>query len=120
MPKLLYIEDNEDNIFMLSNRLRRKGYEVLIARDGREGIAMALECRPDLIIMDLVLPEVTGWEATRRLKGDRNTCHIPIIGLSASAMVSDDKTALEAGCDEFETKPVDFYFLLRKIAALLN
>jgi len=100
---------------MLSNRLRRKGYDVLIARDGKEGIAAALENLPDLIIMDLVLPEVDGWEATRRLKTDPKTRHIPIIAVSASAMSGD-----EAGCDDFETKPLDFQSLLRKIIALLG
>jgi two-component system cell cycle response regulator DivK len=120
MAKLLYIEDNENNIYMLSNRLRRKGYEVLIARDGKAGIETALDKLPDLIIMDLILPELDGWEATRRLKGHPNTNHIPIIALSASAMPGDDLVAFEAGCNDFETKPVDFSSLLEKIKTLLE
>ena len=120
MTQLLYIEDNEDNIYMLSNRLGRKGYDVLIARDGEEGVAAALENLPDLIIMDLVLPDVDGWEATRRLKTDPKTNHIPIIAVSASAMSGDEVAAFEAGCDDFETKPLDFKSLLRKIIALLG
>ena len=105
---------------MLSTRLRRKGYDVLIARDGNEGVAAALENLPDLIIMDLVLPEVDGWEATRRLKADPKTNHIPIIAVSASAMSGDEVAAFEAGCDDFETKPLDFQSLLRKIIAFLG
>ena len=120
MSKILYVEDNEDNIYMLTQRLQREGFEVLIARTGAEGIAMAGEQRPDLIIMDLVLPEIDGWEATRRLKADPELGATPILALSASVMSGDPDKAFKAGCDEFEFKPVDFPQLLGKIQKLLN
>lgn len=119
MTKILYVEDNEDNIYVLSRRLARRGYEVIVARDGRSGLEQARAGQPDLIIMDLILPEIDGWEATRRLKADPDTAGIPVIGLSASAMAEDRQRALDAGCDEFDAKPVDLARLLNKINAVL-
>ena len=119
MVKILYIEDNEDNFYMLSNRLKRRGYEVVAAPDGESGIAMALTETPALILMDLSLPLMDGWEATRRLKAASETRHIPIIALSAHSMAGDREKALAAGCDEFDTKPVDLPRLLEKLATLL-
>ena len=116
--KILYVEDNDDNIYMLERRLKRAGFEVLIARDGAEGVAMAASAQPDLILMDNSLPVLDGWEATRRIKADAATRHIPVIALTAHAMPQDRNKALEAGCDEFDTKPVEFARLLEKIAAL--
>ena len=116
--KILYVEDNDDNIYMLERRLKRAGFEVLIARDGAEGVAMAASAQPDLILMDNSLPVLDGWEATRRIKADAATRHIPVIALTAHAMPEDRNKALEAGCDEFDTKPVEFARLLEKIAAL--
>lgn len=103
----------------LSRRLARRGYEVVLATDGREGLTMAREQRPHLILMDLGLPEIDGWECTRRLKADASTRPIPVIALSAHAMVGERERALEAGCDEFDTKPIDLASLLEKIEALL-
>ena len=120
MPKILYVEDNEDNIYMLTNRLTRRGYELVIARDGQEGIDKALAERPALILMDLNLPVMDGWEATRRLKASDATRHIPVIALSAHAMSGDRDKALAAGCDDYDTKPVELPRLLQKIAALLG
>ena len=121
MAKILYVEDNEDNIYMLSNRLGRRGHEILIARDGQEGIDMARHEMPALIIMDLNIPVIDGWESTRRLKAAPETRHIPIIALSAHAMSGDRDRALAAGCDDFDTKPVDLSRLLQKIVtALVN
>lgn len=119
MARILYVEDNEDNIYMLQNRLRRQGFDVLIARDGASGVEMAKAERPDLILMDLGLPVMDGWEASRRLKSDNATSHIPVIALSAHAMSSDKAQALEAGCDEYDVKPVEWGRLLTKIRALL-
>jgi CheY-like chemotaxis protein len=119
MVKILYVEDNEDNLYMLSNRLQRRGYEVVSARDGEEGIAMAASESPALILMDLSLPVMDGWEATRRLKAEAHTQHIPVIALSAHAMAGDREKALAAGCDDYDTKPVELPRLLEKIAALL-
>jgi two-component system, cell cycle response regulator DivK len=119
MPKILYIEDNEDNFYMLSNRLKRRGYELIAATDGESGIALAQSEAPALILMDLSLPVMDGWEATRRLKASPETRHIPVIALSAHSMSGDREKALAAGCDEFDTKPVDLPRLLEKIAALL-
>ena len=118
MTTLLYVEDNEDNIYMLSRRLEREGFTVLIARDGREGIERADAERPDLIIMDLVLPELDGFEAATRIRGAEKTRQIPIIALSASVLPENQHKAIEAGCDDFETKPVDFPGLLIKIGKL--
>ena len=119
MVKILYIEDNEDNLYMLSNRLTRRGYEVVSARDGEQGIAMAASEAPALILMDLSLPVIDGWEATRRLKAEALTRNIPVIALSAHAMAGDREKALAAGCDEYDIKPVELPRLLEKIAALL-
>ena len=120
MPKILLIEDNEMNRDMLSRRLERKGYSVVMAIDGIHGIAAAREEAPDLILMDMNLPEIDGWEATRRLKSQEATRHVPVIALTAHAMVSDRQKALEAGCDDYETKPVEFQRLVSKIQALLE
>jgi two-component system cell cycle response regulator DivK len=117
--KILYIEDNEDNILILKRRLGRLGYDVASAMDGAEGIAMVAEHKPDLILMDLSLPVMDGWEATRRLKAAPETRHIPIIALTSHAMVGEKEKALAAGCDDFDTKPVEFQRLLAKIRALL-
>jgi CheY-like chemotaxis protein len=119
MARILYVEDNEDNIYMLSTRLKRKGYEVIVATDGEQGVARARSDAPALIIMDLSLPILDGWEATRRIKGLAETCNIPVIALSSHAMAGDREAALGAGCDDFDTKPVDFTRLLGKIEALL-
>ena len=115
MTTILYVEDNEDNIYMLSNRLQREGFTVVIARNGSEGIESANVEQPDLIIMDLILPELDGFEAARQLRNSEHTRHIPIIALSASVLPEDQHKAIDAGCDDFETKPVDFPRLLEKI-----
>jgi two-component system cell cycle response regulator DivK len=120
MPSILIVEDNELSRDMLSRRLERKGYQVLNALDGAEAIGVARSRLPDLIVMDLSLPVMDGWQATRRLKDGPDTCHIPVIALTAHAMAGDREKALEAGCDEYETKPLDFSSLLQKIQALLN
>ena len=120
MPKILLVEDNEMNRDMLSRRLSRRGFEVVMACDGRQGISTARAQLPDLILMDMSLPEIDGWEATRLLKGDATTRSIPIVALTAHAMVSDRQKALEAGCDEYETKPIEFQRLLGKIEAILE
>jgi two-component system, cell cycle response regulator DivK len=120
MARILYVEDNEDNVYMLTRRLRRKGHEVLVAGDGAQGIDTALAERPDLILMDLGLPVMDGWEAVRRLKAAAETRAIPVIGLSAHAMTADQEKAMAAGCDDFDTKPVDFDRLTLKIEALLG
>lgn len=119
MVKLLYVEDNEDNLYMLTNRLKRRGYEVVAARDGESGVAMAASEAPALVLMDLSLPVIDGWEATRRLKSARETQHIPVIGLSAHSMAGDREKALAVGCDDYDTKPVELPRLLAKINALL-
>jgi len=119
MPKILLVEDNEMNRDMLSRRLIRKGFDVVIAVDGIQGIAKARSETPDLILMDMSLPELDGWEATRRLKQDLSTCRIPIIALTAHAMSSDRQEALQAGCDDYDSKPVEFKRLLTKIDVLL-
>ena len=119
MARILYVEDNDDNIYMLQNRLARQGFDVLIARDGASGVDIARSERPDLILMDLGLPVLDGWEAARRLKADPATCRIPVIALSAHAMSGDRVQALEAGCDEYDVKPVEWRRLLTKIRALL-
>lgn len=120
MTKILYVEDNEDNIYMLTIRLERKGYEVVIATDGEAGVRMSRAERPGLIIMDLGLPVLDGWEAIRQIKSSDETGHIPIIALTAHAMTHDRAKAHEAGCDDFDTKPVDMKRLLGKIHSLLN
>jgi two-component system cell cycle response regulator DivK len=120
MPRILLVEDNEMNRDMLSRRLTRKGYEVVCAVDGGEGVAMAASESPDLILMDMSLPVLDGWEATRRLKGDDGTKSLPVIALTAHAMDGDEQKAREAGCDDYDTKPVDLPRLLGKIEALLG
>jgi two-component system cell cycle response regulator DivK len=119
MTRILYVEDNEDNVYMLRHRLERKGIEVIVATDGEAGIAAAERERPDLILMDLSLPVIDGWEAARRLKSAPATRAIPIIALSAHAMAGDRERALAAGCDDYDTKPVNLKGLLAKIEALL-
>ncbi|MDQ2987361.1 MAG: response regulator [Armatimonadota bacterium] len=120
MSRILLVEDNEMNRDMLSRRLERKGYEVVLAVDGPSGVEMALTQAPDLILMDMSLPVLDGWEVTRRLKADIATKHIPVIALTAHAMSSDREKALEAGCDDYDTKPVELPRLLGKIEALLT
>jgi two-component system cell cycle response regulator DivK len=117
--KILYVEDNDDNIYVLKKRLTRAGHEVLVAMDGAQGVAMAGSEKPDLILMDLSLPVMNGWDATRQLKAAAETRHIPVIALSAHAMAGARETALEAGCDDFDTKPVELPRLMGKIQALL-
>jgi len=116
--KILLVEDNEMNRDMLSRRLARKGYEVVMAVDGGEGVAMSVSAGPELILMDMSLPVIDGWEATRRIKAAPETRHIPIIGLTAHAMAGDREKALEAGCDEYDTKPIELDRLIGKIEAL--
>jgi len=120
MPKILLIEDNEMNLDMLSRRLERQGYEVHIAMDGAKGVEMAQQEVPDLILMDMSLPVMDGWEATRRLKAEEVTQSIPIIALTAHAIAGDRERCLAVGCDEYESKPVKFPRLLGKIKELLN
>lgn len=115
MSKILYVEDNEDNIYMLSRRLKRNGFDLVIARDGEEGVEAAEKEIPDLILMDLSLPKLDGWGATKSLKKNEKTQHIPIIALSAHAMQEHKESALQAGCNDYDTKPVDFARLLSKI-----
>jgi len=119
MARILLVEDNEMNRDMLSRRLRKRGHEVLIAVDGREGLEMAAAERPDVVLLDMSLPVVDGWEAARRLKTDPATKAIPVIALTAHAMAGDRERCLEAGADDYDTKPVDFKRLLGKIDALL-
>ena len=119
MTRILYVEDNEDNVYMLRRRLERKGIEVIVASDGAQGIAAAQREQPDLILMDLSLPVIDGWEAARRLKSAPDTQAIPIIALSAHAMTGNRERALAAGCDDYDTKPVDLAGLMAKIEALL-
>ena len=119
MAKILLVEDNEMNRDMLSRRLQRKGFDVVLAVDGEEGINLATSGNPDLILMDLSLPVIDGWEATRRLKNQPETASIPIIALTAHAMADDRQRALDAGCDDYDSKPVDFPRLLSKIESYL-
>jgi len=120
MTKILLVEDNEENRDMLSRRLTRRGYEVVIATDGGQGVAMAQSEIPDLILMDMDLPVLNGWEATLQLKAAPATQAIPIIALTAHAMVGDREKAVEAGCDDYDTKPIEFPRLLGKIEAFLS
>jgi CheY-like chemotaxis protein len=120
MKRILIVEDNEMNRDVLSRRLARSGYDVLLASDGLSGLAMAEDDAPDLILLDLGLPEIDGWECSRRLKANSVTRHIPIIALSAHAMVGDRQKALEAGCNEFGTKPIDYATLVGTMARLLE
>ena len=119
MQKILLVEDNDMNRDMLSRRLTRNGYEVLIAIDGQQGTEMALSERPDLILMDMSLPVIDGWEATRRIKANEATRAIPVIALTAHAMAGDREKAMEVGCEDYDTKPVEISRLLGKIAVLL-
>ena len=119
MPKILLVEDNEMNRNMLSRRLIRHGYEVVMAVDGQQGTEMAISERPDLILMDMSLPVMNGWEATRQVKGNEVTRQIPVIALTAHAMAGDREKAMDVGCDDYDTKPVEWPRLLGKIAALL-
>lgn len=120
MPKILLVEDNEMNRDMLSRRLIRRGYEVVMAEDGAKGVELANSERPDLILMDLSLPVMDGWEATRTLKANDSTKAIPVIALTAHAMKSDEDKAKEAGCDDFDTKPVDLNRLIEKMDKYLS
>jgi two-component system cell cycle response regulator DivK len=117
--RILYVEDNDDNVYVVKKRLTRAGFTILVAKDGEQGVAVATAERPDLILMDLSLPVIDGWEATRRLKAASETRHIPVIALTAHAMTGDREKALDAGCDDFDTKPLDLARLLGKIYALL-
>ena len=117
--KILYVEDDDDNIYVVKNRFTRAGFTVLVATDGEQGVAMAAAERPDLILMDLRLPVLDGWEAARRIRAQPETRHIPIIALTAYAMSGDREKALAASCDDFDTKPVEMPRLLEKVRALL-
>lgn len=119
-PKILLVEDNEMNLDMLSRRLERRNYEILIAMDGAQGVEMTKIHLPDLILMDMSLPVMDGWEATRRIKSDPTTAHIPIIALTAHAIAGDRERCLAAGCNEYESKPVKFPRLLTKIEQFLG
>jgi two-component system cell cycle response regulator DivK len=119
MPRILLVEDNEMNRDMLSRRLQRKGYSVLIAVDGEQGLATAYSEMPDLILMDISLPFIDGYEVTRRLKANPRTKHIPVIALTAHALLTDRDKALRAGCNDYDTKPVEFTRLTEKIETLL-
>lgn len=119
MTTILLVEDNEMNRDMLSRRLARRGFDVLIAENGETGVAMTASARPDLVLMDMSLPIVDGWEATRRIKANPETAPIPVIALTAHAMAEDRQQALEAGCDDYDSKPVDLARLLGKIDSLL-
>ena len=119
MIKVLYVEDNDDNVYMLKMRLELLDFEVLAAEDGEKGCEMALTERPDIILMDLEMPVIDGWEATRRLKGNPQTHDIPIIALSAHALAGERERAIAAGCDEFDTKPIEFERLVATVRRLL-
>ena len=120
MTKILLVEDNEMNRDMLSRRLARKGYEVIMALDGRQAVEMATAANPDLILMDMSLPVIDGWEATRQVKAAPATRGIPVIALTAHAMAGDREKAIQAGCDDYDTKPIDLQRLLEKMTALLE
>ena len=120
MTKILYVEDNEDNVYMLSRRLKRKGFEIVVAVDGEQGVEMATSEKPDLILMDLSLPKMDGWTATKRIKSNNDLKSIPIIALSAHAMEEHKQRAIESGCNDYDTKPVDIERLLSKISAQLG
>ena len=121
MTKILYVEDNEDNVYLLKMRLELlEGFEIAVATDGAEAISAVTANSPDIILMDLNIPVINGWEATRRLKADPKTAAIPVIALSAHAMAGDREKALEAGCDDFDTKPIDFDRLLSKMKQLID
>ena len=118
--KILYVEDNDDNVYVVKHRLGRLGYTIVVASDGEQGVVLAKAEQPDLILMDLSLPGVDGWEATRRIKADESTRHIPVLALSAHAMTEDRAQALAAGCDDYDTKPIDLPRLRAKIDALMS
>lgn len=120
MPKILLVEDNEMNRDMLSRRLERKGYTVVLATDGQAGVEMTETENPAIVLMDMSLPVLDGWEATRRLKAKPGTSHVPVIALTAHAMSGDRDRAVEAGCDDYDTKPIDLPRLLGKIESLLG
>jgi two-component system cell cycle response regulator DivK len=120
MPKILLVEDNPMNSDMLSRRLQRKGFDVVVAADGEEGVRLAAELRPELILMDMSIPKLDGWEATRRIKSTPETRAIPVIALTAHAMASDRERAKQCGCDDYDVKPIDFARLLGKIEAQLQ
>jgi two-component system, cell cycle response regulator DivK len=120
MSKILLVEDNEENRDMLVRRLTRRGFNLVVATDGQQGVNLALAEIPDLILMDMSLPIIDGWTATRQIKASPSTKHIPIIGLSAHAMAGDREKGLQAGCDDYDTKPVEIARLLEKIDALIN
>jgi CheY-like chemotaxis protein len=120
MKRVLCVEDNDDNVYVLRRRLERAGYAVLVATDGRQGLALAEREQPDLVLMDLSLPEMDGWETTRRLKATAATARIPVVALSSHAMAGDRERALEAGCDDYDTKPVDFARLFATLRRLLE
>ena len=120
MTKILLVEDNEMNRDMLSRRLTRRGFEVIFAVNGQEGVDLAASERPDIILMDMSLPVLDGWEATRRVKADDTTSRVPIIGLTAHAMSGDREKAIAAGCDDYDTKPIELPRLLEKVEALLG
>jgi len=120
MAKILLVEDNEMNRDMLSRRLKRKGHEVIIAVDGGEGVELASRTLPDIILMDMGLPVLDGWQATRKIKANAATAHIPVIALTAHAIAGDREKCIEAGCDDYDTKPVEFPRLLAKINTLLK
>ena len=118
MPKVLVVEDNEANRDMVARRLQRRGFDVVFAIDGAEGVAKSKSDAPDIVLMDMSLPVMNGWEATRAIKADAATRHIPVIALTAHSMAGDREKAMEAGCDDYDTKPVDLPRLLGKMAAL--
>jgi CheY-like chemotaxis protein len=120
MPKILLVEDDEMNRDMLSRRLQRRGYQLVIALDGEQAVAMSRSEAPDLILMDMSLPVLDGWEATRRIRAASETRGVPIIALTAHAMQGDREKAIEAGCDDYDTKPIEFQRLLEKIEAILG
>ena len=120
MPRILIVEDNEENRDALSRRLKRRGYDVVTAADGQQGVDMTRAERPDLILMDMNMPVLDGWQATRQLRADDATKDLPVIGLTAHAMAGDREKALEAGCTDYHTKPVDFPRLMGQIEELLK
>ena len=120
MPKILIVEDNEENRDSLSRRLKRRGFEVVLAADGKAGVAMAKAEKPDLILMDMNMPELDGWEATRQIKAIEELKNVPVLALTAHALAGDRERALQAGCTDYHTKPVDFAKLLSQIEAILQ
>lgn len=120
MTRILLVEDNELNRDMLARRLKRRGFEVFTAVDGEEALALVRSEMPDIVLMDMSLPKMDGWTATKHIKADPQTAHIPVLALTAHAMIGDRERAIEVGCDEYETKPVDFQRLLQKIEMLLQ